>query len=102
MKTAVFQIDEGDGTVHLICVPMKNLQSACNLEADLQLHSNPKHRITLLGRYNSVRLAVNEDDAEALLWGTGPETSHYEPAETGFSPESVRWSFALTPGRKIR
>jgi hypothetical protein len=103
MKTAVFQIDEGNGTLHLICVPMKSLQLACSLEASMQLCSHPKHRVTLLGRYASVHLAANETDAEALVL-----RSSYTPLLEGPEDdrsrefESLAFGFALTRERKIR
>lgn len=67
MKTAVFQIDEGNGAIHLICVPTKSLRSACRLERCFQVQADPRHEVKLLGRFNSVRIATSEEDAETLI-----------------------------------
>ena len=69
MKTAVFQIDEQDGTFHLVCVPLESLHAASNLESRLQGRTGGKKEIRLLGRFDSVRLAANEQEAEALILG---------------------------------
>jgi hypothetical protein len=69
MKTAVFQVSESDGTAHLVCVRMPNLQSACWLEERLREQAGPQKEIRLLGRFDGVHAALGQHEAEALILG---------------------------------
>ncbi len=71
MKTAVFQINECDGAAHLVCVPMPSLHSACNLEAWMRMYAGPERCIQLLGRFDSVRTVMSEEEAEVLMLSDG-------------------------------
>jgi hypothetical protein len=71
MKTAVFQINEGDGAAHLVCVPMPSLRSACSLEAWMRIYAGPERSIQLLGRFDSIRTVMSQDEAEVLMLGDG-------------------------------
>jgi hypothetical protein len=66
MKLAVFQICEAGGAARLVCLEMPSLQSAANLEHWLRMNADPNTAITLLGRFDSVRIAMNEEEAESL------------------------------------
>jgi hypothetical protein len=71
MKTAVFQINESDGAAHLVCVPMPSLRSACSLEAWMRMYAGPARCIQLLGRFDSIRTVMSEEEAEVLMLGDG-------------------------------
>jgi hypothetical protein len=75
MKTAVFQIIQKDGKARLVCVPMPNLHSAVDLECWLKMHVNAATEITFLGRFDSVRMAVSEREAEELILEGGNRPS---------------------------
>ncbi len=69
MKTTVFQINEPDGTAHLVCVRMPSLQAACCLETRLKMHAGPNREVKLLGRFDAVHAALSQEEAEALVVG---------------------------------
>jgi hypothetical protein len=71
MKTAVFQVTQGDGRARLVCVPMPSLRSAAELESWLRMHANAATEITFLGRFDSVYTAVSQHDAETLILENG-------------------------------
>jgi hypothetical protein len=71
MKTAVFQVTQGDGRARLVCVPMPSLRSAAELESWLRMHAHGATEITLLGRFDSVYTAVSQHDAETLILESG-------------------------------
>jgi hypothetical protein len=75
MKTAVFQITQADGKARLVCVPMPNLHSAVDLESWLKMHVNTATEITFLGRFDSVRMALSEQEAETLILEGGSRPS---------------------------
>jgi len=81
MKTAVFQINEPDGTVQLVCVPMPTLHSACSLESWLRMQAGPGKEIKLLGRFDAVRAASNQAEAEALVFGSEDKGSENKGTE---------------------
>jgi hypothetical protein len=69
MKTAVFQINESDGAARLVCVPMPNLHSACSLEAWMRIYAGSERSIQLLGRFDSIRTVMSQEEAEVLMLG---------------------------------
>ncbi len=71
MKTAVFQINDCDGAVHLVCVPMPSLHAACSLETWMRMYAGPERCIQLLGRFDSVHTVLSEEDAEVFMLGDG-------------------------------
>jgi hypothetical protein len=71
MKTAVFQINRGDGRTRLICVPMPSLHSAASLETWLRMHADMTTEIRFLGRFDSVHTALSQQEAEALMLDGG-------------------------------
>jgi hypothetical protein len=66
MKFAVFQICEAGGAARLVYLEMPSLQSAANLEHRLTMNADPTTVITLLGRFDNVCIAMNEEEAESL------------------------------------
>ena len=64
MKWAVFQISEAGVMARLVCLEMSSLQSAANLEHWLRMNARPTTDIRLLGRFDSVCIAMNEAEAE--------------------------------------
>ena len=71
MKTAVFQINQGDGRTRLICVPMPSLHSAASLETWLRMHADMTTEVRFLGRFDSVHTALSQQEAEALMLDGG-------------------------------
>jgi hypothetical protein len=71
MRTAVFQVNEADGTVRLVCVRTASLQAACCLETRLRNLAGPSREIRLLGRFDAVHAALGQNEAEALILGEG-------------------------------
>ena len=69
MKTAVFQINEVDGSAYLVCLYLAGLQEACNLESWLRMHAGPDKEIKFLGRFDAVHAAIGQHEAEALILG---------------------------------
>lgn len=67
MKCAVFQICEGAGKSHLVCVEMETLRSAADLESWLRMNVSCDIEVTLLGRFESILVANDQDDAENLI-----------------------------------
>jgi hypothetical protein len=55
MRIAAFQIDVGNGTVHLVCVPTSSFRTACDLESWLNSHVGPKCDVKFLGRFDHVQ-----------------------------------------------
>ena len=73
MKTAVFQINEVDGSAYLVCLHMAGLQEAYNLESWLRMHAGPEKEIKFLGRFDAVHAAIGQHEAEALILGEDPQ-----------------------------
>jgi hypothetical protein len=71
MKTAVFQINQADGSAYLVCLRMSSLQAACALERWLRMQAAPGKEVTLLGRFDAVHAALGQDEAEALILSSG-------------------------------
>jgi hypothetical protein len=61
MKPAVFEISEGDGQSRLICVLLKNLQEAVEIEKALRAQL-PRMHVRLLGRFECVEIATSLED----------------------------------------
>lgn len=74
MKTAVFQINEVDGSAYLVCVRMASLQESCSLESWLRMHAGSEKEIKFLGRFDAVHAAIGQHEAEALILGEAPES----------------------------
>jgi len=66
MKAAVFQINESDGFVRLVCVYVPHLAAAVALETCLRQRCGGCAEVTLLGRFDRIQMAMNTDDAEIL------------------------------------
>ena len=73
MKTAVFQINEADGSTYLVCLRMARLHAACALEGWLRMHAASGKEIKLLGRFDAVHAALGQHEAEALILGEEPQ-----------------------------
>ena len=74
MKTAVFHINEADGSAYLVCLHMAGLQEAYSLESWLRMHAGPEKEIKFLGRFDAVHAAIGQHEAEALILGEAPES----------------------------
>jgi hypothetical protein len=74
-KLAVFQVCEPGKRANLLCLEMRSLQSAAELEHWLRMNVGAKTDVTLLGRFDSVYFSTNESEMESLvLCGTkGPQ-----------------------------
>jgi hypothetical protein len=71
MKLAVFKISERGGKARLVCLEMASLQSAANLEHWFRMNVDSATEVTLLGRFDSVCLAVTEQEAESFILARG-------------------------------
>jgi hypothetical protein len=68
-KLAVFQVCEPGKRANLLCLEMRSLQSAAELERWLQMNVDTKTDVTLLGRFDSVYFSTNESEMESLVLG---------------------------------
>jgi len=59
MKPAVFQVDQRDGFVRLICIEVPTLRCAVELEAGLRKRLPPDWHVSLLGRFDRIEMARN-------------------------------------------
>jgi hypothetical protein len=59
MKPAVFQVDQSDGFVRLICIHVATLKDAVELEAALRERLPPGWHVSLLGRFDRIEMARN-------------------------------------------
>ncbi len=57
MKPAVFQLDQRDGFVRLICIDVPTLRCAVELESALREKLPPGWHVSLLGRFDRIELA---------------------------------------------
>ncbi|HEY2235891.1 MAG TPA: hypothetical protein VGK01_20635 [Candidatus Angelobacter sp.] len=73
MKTAVYQVTEGDGRARLICVAMPTLHDATIFEAWLRMHADLMTGIRFLGRFDAVQTALSQQEAEELILGSGQD-----------------------------
>ena len=71
MKLAVFQVSETGARAHLVCLEMRSLQSAADLEHWLRMNVGPKTDVKLLGRFDSVQFALSETEIESLVLHRG-------------------------------
>ncbi len=58
MKPAVFQVDQRDGFVRLICVHVPTLRSAVELEMALREKIPAGWHVSLLGRFDRIEMAI--------------------------------------------
>jgi len=66
MKAAVFQINDGDGSVRLICVHLPHFAAAVDLETCLRQRCGESTEVKLLGRFDRIQMAMNTGEAEML------------------------------------
>jgi hypothetical protein len=69
MKLAVFQVCEPGKRANLLCLEMRSLQSAAELEHWLRMNVGAKTDVTLLGRFDCVCFSSNESEIESLVLG---------------------------------
>jgi len=74
-KLAVFQVCEPGKRANLLCLEMRSLQSAAELEHWLRMNVGVKTDVALLGRFDSVYFSTNESEMESLVLGgtKGPQ-----------------------------
>jgi hypothetical protein len=68
-KLAVFQVCEPGKRATLLCLEMRSLQSAAELEHWLRMNVGARTDVTLLGRFDSVHFSANESEMESLVLG---------------------------------
>lgn len=68
-KLAVFQVCEPGKMANLLCLEMRSLQSAAELEHWLRMNVGAKTDVTLLGRFDCVCFSSNESEIESLVLG---------------------------------
>ena len=68
-KLAVFQVCEPGMRANLLCLEMRSLQSAAELEHWLRMNVGAKTDVTLLGRFDCVCFSSNESELESLVFG---------------------------------
>jgi hypothetical protein len=69
MKLAVFQVCEPGKRASLLCLEMRSLQSAAELEHWLRMNVGAETDVTLLGRFDSVYFSTDELEMESLVLG---------------------------------
>ncbi len=62
MKPEVFQVDQRDGFVRLICIHVPTLRSAVALEEEVREKLPPGWQVTLLGRFDRIEVAKNASE----------------------------------------
>lgn len=74
-KLAVFQVCEPGRRANLLCLEMRSLESAAELEHWLRMNVGAKTDVTLLGRFDSVLFSKDESEVESLVFGgtRGPQ-----------------------------
>ena len=87
MKLAVFQVCEAGGAARLVCLEMSSLQSAANLEHWLRMNADPATDITLLGRFDNVCIAMNEEEAQLFSLTNGVARRQSAPPAGPSRPE---------------
>lgn len=68
-KLAVFQVCEPGKRANLLCLEMRSLQSAAELEHWLRMNVGATTDVTLLGRFDCVCFSSNESEIESLVLG---------------------------------
>jgi hypothetical protein len=68
-KLAVFQVCEPGKRATLLCLEMRSLQSAAELEHWLRMNVGAMTDVTLLGRFDYVHFSPNESEMESLVLG---------------------------------
>jgi hypothetical protein len=87
MKLAVFQVCEAGGAARLVCLEMSSLQSAANLEHWLRMNADAATDITLLGRFDNVCIAMNEEEAQLFSLTNAGRTQASAPPADPIRPE---------------
>jgi len=67
LKIAAFQVDIGNGAVHLICLPTSSFKAACELESWLTANAKPKYSVTFLGRYERLQTFRTPAEVKGML-----------------------------------
>jgi hypothetical protein len=67
LRIAAFQIDVGNGTVYLMCVPTSSFRTACDLESWLSTQVEPKWDVKFLGRFDRVQTFTALAEVKALI-----------------------------------
>lgn len=79
-KFAVFQVSEPGERVALVCLEMRSLQAAAELEHWLRMNVSDKTLVKLLGRFDSVYFPSGETGIEAVvLSGERIQSTHKQP-----------------------
>lgn len=80
MKFAVFQVSEPGERAALVCLEMRSLQAAAELEHWLRMNVSDKTLVKLLGRFDSVYFPSGETGTEAVvLSGERIQSTHNQP-----------------------
>ena len=69
MKFAVFQVSAPGKRAALVCLEMRSLQAAAELEHWLRMNVNGKTLVKLLGRFDSVYFPSSETGTESVVFG---------------------------------
>lgn len=69
MKFAVFQVSAPGERAALVCLEMRSLQAAAELERWLRMNVKDKTLVKLLGRFDSVYFPSSEAGTEAVVFG---------------------------------
>lgn len=67
-KFAVFQVSEPGETSALVCLEMRSLQAAAELEHWLRMNVSNKTLVKLLGRFDSVCFPSSESGTESVVF----------------------------------
>ena len=70
MKPAVFQVDQGDGVVRLICIHVATLRDALELENAIRRKLPPNWHASFIGRFDSIEVAAGPSELVASIFGT--------------------------------
>ena len=89
MKFAVFQVCEVGGKARLICIEMSSLQSAANLKHWLRMNVGPRTEICLLGRFESICVAITEEEVEHLVLGDDNRCHKNTSMQIGTIPQTL-------------
>lgn len=68
-KFAVFQVSEPGERATLVCLEMRSLQAAAELEHWLRMNVSGKTLVKLLGRFDSVYFPSSETGTESVVFG---------------------------------
>lgn len=68
-KFAVFQVSAPGERASLVCLEMRSLQAAAELEHWLRMNVSGKTLVKLLGRFDSVYFPSSETGTESVVFG---------------------------------